>query len=206
MHDEDCAIGLRVRSRDQQSWTCFGNKRALDNANQKNMQRCVAAVQTSADEIYRAYVTKRIPSTYAALEIAPTLDSARSKDQPLAPLFKFQVTGTLDRRADIKKRRNWQFTDDWSFSTTAFLCKTSGYWNYPINLDGVHVVLPRTSVSAKRFKTQTVVFYQKPDWRIAVRLYPSGIAFDSPIVSLPFSPLASTNLEEQRPVSSPASV
>ena len=62
MHDEDCAIGLSVRNPGGEWWTCYGDKRALDEVAADNLKRCVAAVQASANEIYAAYTSKTIPS------------------------------------------------------------------------------------------------------------------------------------------------
>ena len=121
MHDEDNAIGLQVNDPAGESWKCYGGKRALDKANEPNLKHCVAAAQASADEIYVAYSTGKTssPSAYAAWEMAPTLESARSPEQELAELF----TSDVKRRQDITQRRVRKFTDEWEYVTTYVACK-----------------------------------------------------------------------------------
>ncbi|KAI0833668.1 fungal fucose-specific lectin-domain-containing protein [Trametes gibbosa] len=162
MHDEDCAIGLSVRNRRGESWTCFGDKRALDQADTTNLQLCVAAVQASVDEIYQAFKTRVVspPSTYAAWTIAPTLESALG-EQELAPLFKFgdDTRKTLDRRAVIKNRRLHSLTSDWWYWKTALDCKTSGWWDYPITISGPPKIAPWSSIAATTPRTWSARFY-----------------------------------------------
>ena len=102
MHDEDCAIGLSVRNPGGEWWTCYGDKRALDEVAADNLKRCVAAVQASADEIYTAYTSKTIPSSsnYKAWTIAPTssLRSARKTSR------RSSSTKTLPRRTSSAAR------------------------------------------------------------------------------------------------------
>lgn len=87
MHDEDNAIGLSVQNPAGQTWMAYGDKCALDTANADNLQRCLRAVQASANEIYTAWQTKTLPQTYAAWNKAPTLQSAL-QPRALAALFK----------------------------------------------------------------------------------------------------------------------
>ncbi len=160
MHDEDNAIGFNVSNTAGDSWVCYGDKRALDEVDADNLKHCVSAVQASADEIFAAYKTKKVPSpsSYAAWTIVPTLQSARATDQTLATLFSFQA----GKRVDIKKRRVWNFTDSWWFLTTAFEIKTSGYWNYPITIDGpgLSSIIPWTAIAVVVLKSSFRVFYQ----------------------------------------------
>ena len=145
MHDEDCAIGFQVSNPAGESWQCYGDKRALDQEASENLKRCVASVQASADEFYTAYSTNTTPSSsnYAAWKIAPTLDSARSTNQQLETLFTFDS----GRRKGIKTRRVWEFKTNWWYWSTAAECELSGYWNYPITLDGPQSIVPWSGVS-----------------------------------------------------------
>lgn len=136
MHDEDNAIGLSVTNSRGDKWTCYGDKRGLDEVNSKNMEYCIEAVQESANEIYEAYKSKALPETYKAWTIAPSLESAESP-QELAPLFKFNSNKrVVDRRKVIENRRNHNLTSNWWYATTAFECFTNGWWKYPITIDG----------------------------------------------------------------------
>ncbi|KAF8330643.1 hypothetical protein F5887DRAFT_974995 [Amanita rubescens] len=134
MHDEDNAIGLNVTNPNGDKWMAYGDKRALDEVDKKNLDLCVQAVQASADEIYKAFSTRIAPksSNYAAWNYAPTLLSAAGP-QALAPLFEL-IKGELERRRVITHRRIWDFTTDYWFWATALECKLSGLWNYPITL------------------------------------------------------------------------
>ena len=206
MHDEDCAIRLKVSNIAGESWECYGDKRALDKAATENLMRCVAAVQASADEIYTAYLTGEAPppSTYAAWRIAPTLESARSTSQVLAKLF----TSESGRRQDIKKRRVWGFTTYLWFGSTAFECATSGYWNYPIVINGTHTVIPWSGISAVSPRTRSLrVFYQSPGGGILQSAHSDDLwthLHDQPLVrAVPFTPLASVNWGDGKEVSCP---
>ena len=202
MHDEDCAIGLQVSNTAGESWKCYGDKRMLDKEDAENLKRCVAAVQASADEIYTAYKTKQAPPTYAAWGIAPTLESARSPDQALAKLFTFDS----EKRKDIKKRRVWQFKTNWWFWSTAAECEASGWWKYPITIDGPKLVIPWSGISAVSPKiSSSRVFCQMPGGAIIQNVHLDGHwthALDQPIVNaVPFTPLASIDWDDGKEVS-----
>lgn len=151
MHDEDCAIGLNVSRPDGQSWTCYGDKRALDKVAADNYRRCVEAVQVSANEIYLAWKQQVVPTPdqYRVWTLAPTLESALAP-QNLASFFRYRDagswSGTIDRRYDITDRRNDERASwwGWTYALTAAACKTDGWWNYPITING-----PSSSASVK---------------------------------------------------------
>lgn len=183
---------------------CYGDKRALDKEAKENLRRCVAAVQASADEIYTAYKTKQAPRTYVAWGIAPTLESASSPDQVLAKLF----TLDLERRQNIKKRRAWEFTTNWWFWSTAAECEVSGWWKYPITIDGVHTVIPWSGISVVTPRFGSIrLFYQMPSGAIVQSVHLDGQwtnIHNQPIVdAVRFTPLASVNWEDGREVSVP---
>jgi len=204
MHDEDSAIGLRVKNTAGESWECYGGNRALDKEAAENLKRCVAAVQLSAGEIYTAYSTRGASSSldYAAWRMAPTLGSARSASQALAKLFTFDS----ERRRHIKRRRVRDLTTDWWFWSTAFECKTSGGWNYPIVLSGVRTAIRWSGISAVSPGIWSMgVFYQLPGGVIVQSGHSDAqwtTVHDPPIVSaVPFTPLASIIWEGGRQVS-----
>ena len=206
MHDEDCAIGLQVSNPAGGGWKCYGDKRALDEGNAENLRRCVAAVQVSADEIYTAYSIRQAPSasTYAAWRHAPTLESARSPSQELTELFTFD----LMRRHDITERRVREFTDKWQYFTTYVACEASGYWHYPITINGVRVVIPWSGISVVSPRYWPIrLFYQTPGGAIVQSLYltdPWIHVHDRPIFSaVPFTPLASVDWKDGREVNVP---
>ena len=135
MHAEDNAIGLDVENPSGVKFKAYGDKRLMDDVNGVNMQQCALALQASVDEIYTAWKTKVGPpaSGYAAWRHAPTLESARSDTQELAPLFKDGAGPPL--RNDISKRREWKYTTNYLFWIILRAIEASGLWDYPITLD-----------------------------------------------------------------------
>ena len=206
MHDEDNAIGISVKNSGGQSWTLYGDRRALDHADEDNKTRCVNSVQASADEIYNAYQTKRAPSPadYQAWTHAPTLESARAH-QTLATLFTFQN----GRRKEIENRRLWNFKTDWWFWSTALECKTSGWWNYPITINGVQNIVPWSSVAVTTLRPGHIrVFYQSPNRDILGSEHLDGSCGGglsrSPIFkAVLFTPLAAINFKGGKEVRVP---
>ncbi|KAM4067111.1 phosphatidylcholine-hydrolyzing phospholipase C [Hirsutella rhossiliensis] len=139
MHDEDCALGIDVQSQEGQKWTVFGDKRLLDKINHDNLVRVSTAVQTSADEVYQAWSTKKeIPAAdFKVWDQAPTVESARGP-QTLAPLFTFPASSELadvKRRSTLKNRREWKFDKNWLTAVTVAKIAASGYWKYPMSMD-----------------------------------------------------------------------
>lgn len=134
MHDEDNAIGLDVSNPQGDSWHMYGDKRLLDKEDTQNRTLCQKAVQLSADEVYAAWSNQKVldPADFQVWQLAPTLESARSSTQALAPLFTFDAIP--ERRQDITKRRQYAFTSDYWYWSTLILIKQSGLWNYPITL------------------------------------------------------------------------
>ncbi|KZT39493.1 hypothetical protein SISSUDRAFT_984700 [Sistotremastrum suecicum HHB10207 ss-3] len=166
MQDEDNAIGLSVTSRGKHSWKVYGNRRTLDSENEENLLHCVRALQSSADEIYAAYRTRRLPSkspnNYTALKHVPLMASARS-NQNFAPLFTFDN----ERRQQITSRNLRRFTTDWNFRSTILECETSGLWTRPISIDDVHHILPGTALAVVHGRGWDIsVFCQRRDGRI----------------------------------------
>ncbi|GJE96729.1 fungal fucose-specific lectin-domain-containing protein [Phanerochaete sordida] len=202
MHDEDNAIGLKVNDPMGEQWTAYGDKRALDKVAADNLKRCVSAVQLSANEVYDAYKSgKVIPAEeYRAWTKAPTLASAQSATQVLAPLF----TAAGQRRKDIKNRRSWEFTSDWWFWTTVSLCKASGRWNYPITIDGLGMrsVVPDTRIAVtfpRLWKAH--VYYQEFQSQVLESVHIDGTwsgGIDYPVIpdARTFTPLAVVSWEE----------
>lgn len=136
MHDEDNAIGLDVSNLNGDQWRMFGDKRLFDKVSKQNLDLCKLAVQASADEIWSVWKTKVVPdvSEYKAREFWPDLKVARSEGgQELAALFPFS-NGT--RRAKLLDRRTHAWTKYWTAAGTYDEAIRSGWWTYPITIDG----------------------------------------------------------------------
>ncbi|EKM58568.1 uncharacterized protein PHACADRAFT_207388 [Phanerochaete carnosa HHB-10118-sp] len=164
-----------------ETWTAYGDKRALDAVNKENLERCLAAVQASADEIYAAYLTRQVPNPvdFRAWNHAPTLDL---------------------RRLDIENRRQAQFTSDWWFDTTAVSIKSSSWWGYPMSLDGPRKIIPWTGISACNTGglQNTMVFYQDSAGGIHQSRFVDGVWYGGPtapalLTAASFSALASVS-------------
>ena len=204
MHDEDSTIGLSVKNPGGQSWTVYGDKRALDTVNDDNKRRRVSLVQVSADEIYKAYQTKVAlsPTNYWSWNHAPTLESARSH-QTLAPLFTFENK----RRTAITNRKEWNFQRGWWPRSSALECKSSGWWNYRITVDGVQNIVPWTSITAITPRlSNAFVYYRSPDGGILEVEHRGGPWIGGPgsppiFKAVLFTPLAAITFDEGKEAS-----
>ncbi|KAL1748020.1 fungal fucose-specific lectin-domain-containing protein [Schizophyllum fasciatum] len=202
MHDEDNAIGLLVKNPAGHTWTCYGDKRALDKAGAENLKFAVAAVQASADEVYTAFTSRNVPprNEYKAWTIAPTLESANGP-QALAPLFRYKDASRKDveRRKLIKNRRQAAYTMSWWYWSTIAEITKSGWWLYPILIDGPPKILPHTSFAAtKPHIWSTRLYYQNPAGGILESQNQDGQwtgGVDQPSLweAAPFTPLAAIN-------------
>lgn len=192
MHDEDSAIGLSVQNPGGETWMCYGDKRALDLANNDNKNRCLKALQIYADEIYSAWKNKTKPemTNYGAWVHAPTLKSALST-QILAPL----VTDGK-KRAKVNSRRDWSFKSSWTFSSLEDECKYSSWWKFPITLDGPSGVLNGSDIAVTATSSGNVmngnVFFQNGQGSIREYIHNDRWSPTSPttFTAKLFSPLA----------------
>ncbi|KAH9897835.1 fungal fucose-specific lectin-domain-containing protein [Cubamyces lactineus] len=200
MHDEDCAIGLKVKNPAGESWTCYGDKRVLDKEDAENLKRCVAAVQASADEVYEAFVTKTVPPSgnYKAWSIAPTLASARALDQASSALFRYTDAEekAIERRSILTDRRIREYTTSWKALRTSVDCLSSGWWRYPITIDGPPKALSSTVFAVTILQDRSSrLYHQSPLGGILENVFIDGQwkeVGDLPLVvdAMPFTPLA----------------
>ncbi|KAI0334364.1 fucose-specific lectin [Cubamyces sp. BRFM 1775] len=206
MHDEDCAIGLTVQNPAGETWTCYGDKRVLDKEDAENLRRCVAAIQASADEIYEAFLSKHAPpsSQYKAWTMAPVLASARDPEQTLAALFRYADAEekVLERRSLLMNRRLREYTANWSAAQTIKDCLSSGWWKYPIEIDGPRKRVPWTDFAVTTLRNRTSrVYYQDSLSELLENAHIDGQweeAVNSPSVTdaAPFTPLAAITWDD----------
>jgi hypothetical protein len=116
MHDEDNLFGLEVTSPSGVTWRAYGDKKLLDDADEKNMQQCRLALQSSIDEIWAAYQSGKVieEKDFKAWDHAPTTESIRSRKNNYAPLF--NEDGWI--RKDINDLTKWEYTkpeDSWQW-------------------------------------------------------------------------------------------
>ena len=130
MHDEDNAIGLTVTNPRGATWVSHGDNYLMDKSDRDNVAHAHNALQISVGEVLTAYKSRVVPaiSTFGAWAEAPTLASAASTSQKLAPLF----TADGKRRSNVGNRHTWSFTSFYTYAGTILSASLGGLWKYPI--------------------------------------------------------------------------
>lgn len=124
MHDEDSKFGLNVRNALGDEWHAYGDKRYFDSNDAANRTQVKRAVQSSADEIFDAYISGIAPSpaTFKAPLHVPDLNAANNPANNFSPLFKAEGDKVL-RRKDVNNLNDKQWTNDWWGWSTYLLLK-----------------------------------------------------------------------------------
>ncbi|AMQ85453.1 hypothetical protein [Pseudomonas glycinae] len=122
MHDEDSKFGLKVRNGHGEQWRAFGDKRYFDATDADNRNQVNRAVQDSADEVYAAYSTGNVPTTFNALQRVPDLTAVLDPANNFSPLFRLQGNKVL-RRKDVNNLNDTATVDDWWGWSTYLLLK-----------------------------------------------------------------------------------
>ncbi|MBH3407209.1 phospholipase [Pseudomonas glycinae] len=122
MHDEDSKFGLKVRNGHGEQWRAFGDKRYFDATDADNRNQVNRAVQDSADEVYAAYSSGNVPTTFNALQRLPDLTLVMSLANNFSPLFRVQGNKVL-RRKDVNNLNDTATVDDWWGWSTYLLLK-----------------------------------------------------------------------------------
>ncbi|UDI93762.1 MULTISPECIES: phospholipase [Pseudomonas] len=122
MHDEDSKFGLKVRNGHGEQWRAFGDKRYFDATDADNRKQVSQAVQDSADEVYAAYSSGSVPTTFNALQRVPDLTAVLDPANNFSPLFRLQGNKVL-RRKDVNNLNDTTTVDDWWGWSTYLLLK-----------------------------------------------------------------------------------
>ncbi|MDD0971300.1 MULTISPECIES: phospholipase [Pseudomonas] len=122
MHDEDSKFGLKVRNGHGEQWRAFGDKRYFDATDADNRNQVNQAVQDSADEVYAAYSSGTVPTTFNALQRLPDLTFVMNLTNNFSPLFRLQGNKVL-RRKDVNNLNDTTTVDDWWGWSTYLLLK-----------------------------------------------------------------------------------
>ncbi|MGY2438839.1 phospholipase [Pseudomonas sp. SDO52101_S400] len=122
MHDEDSKFGLKVRNARGEQWRAFGDKRFFEAADTDNRNQVNQAVQDSADEVYAAYSSGNVPTTFNALQRLPDLTLVMSLTNNFSPLFRVQGNKVL-RRKDVNNLNDTATVNDWWGWSTYLLLK-----------------------------------------------------------------------------------
>jgi hypothetical protein len=137
MHDEDSHWGLAVTNQNSNAWRAYGDKRYFDTVDLANKVLVDAAVQTSVDEVFTAYLNGVVPqpAQYLALQRVANLDQAQNpaNAQPMgngSALFFWNGT-TVMRRNDVNNLNDYSWTGSWWGWSTLALLKNSYNPNPP---------------------------------------------------------------------------
>jgi len=122
MHDEDSKFGLKVRNGHGEQWRAFGDKRYFDATDADNRNQVNRAVQDSADEVYAAYSSGNVPTTFNALQRLPDLTAVLDPANNFSPLFRVEGNKVL-RRKDVNNLNDTATVDDWWGWSTYLLLK-----------------------------------------------------------------------------------
>ncbi|WP_323160029.1 phospholipase [Pseudomonas fluorescens] len=122
MHDEDSKFGLKVCNGHGEQWRAFGDKRYFDTTDADNRNQVNQAVQDSADEVYAAYSSGNVPTTFNALQRLPDLTFVMNPANNFSPLFRVQDNKVL-RRKDVNNLNDTATVDDWWGWSTYLLLK-----------------------------------------------------------------------------------
>jgi hypothetical protein len=117
MHNEDGNNGLIVTNANGDTWKAFGDGHYLDPRNQVNREILHKAMQISADEIFTAYLSGKLPTEDLALKYIPNnakLDQNREDKTNPSPLFYWDSeTHQVLRRIELNNPNNYQWTSSW---------------------------------------------------------------------------------------------
>jgi hypothetical protein len=118
MHNEDNKDGLHVRNARGDRWVAYGDGFVLDDASRDNRVMAIAAVQASADEVYRAAATGQAAVAQpAALQLTPVLEDFVAKPGPGGPdhppLFWADAKHYVYRRGGLAG--DWHDTSNYDF-------------------------------------------------------------------------------------------
>ena len=116
MHDEDNKYGLRVTNKKGDKWIAYGDGMLLDDESEGNYRIAVAAVQSSVDHVYEAFLfPKKETSSSKVTDHIPFVDPEELNNYPM-----FQVKdGKLLRRADLENLSDPTTTSKWTGVGTA---------------------------------------------------------------------------------------
>lgn len=124
MHDEDNRFGLKVRNGQNEQWRTYGDKRYFDFLDSDARLHVNHAVQTSADEVFAAYLSGTVPaeSAFGALQLTPDLAAVLNLSNNFSPLFRVEG-GKVLRRKDVNNLNDTATIDDWWGWSTYLLLK-----------------------------------------------------------------------------------
>jgi len=82
-HDETNYFGLYVTNKKGQKWTAFGDARYADECNAQSRQISSDASAASIAEVYAAYTSGKIATSYAAADYWPVIDTTAKNHLPM---------------------------------------------------------------------------------------------------------------------------
>jgi hypothetical protein len=129
MHKEENLYGLHVHNLRGERWIAHGDHYYYDAMNDMNRDKLNDALQSSADEIFKAYQQGVDPKDDSVSNILPIPDETNNTGQiDIAPLFYWDnTTNTLYRRTDLSNVNDRHWTAKWQgWTTLALLVAVDG--------------------------------------------------------------------------------
>lgn len=170
MHDEDSRWGLALENKNGHKWKGYGDKRIADSYNVKGRIIAEMMVQTSADEVYEAFLTGERPQPDEFQALAGVADLAAAQNpgdrRHHSPMFVWDRQALkLKRRTSLNDLGDYTWTDRWDgLSTLAELQRS-----YKPAPPPSHVAPPtgRPRIDPDGWQSRTPV---PPRWKNGARL------------------------------------
>ena len=111
MYDEDNKYGLRATNKRGDKWIAYGDGMLLNEESEENHRIAVAAVQTSVDHVYEAFLyPEKATCSSRVTDYIPFLDPKEKNNYPMSQV----KDGKLVRRADLENLSDPTTTNDWT--------------------------------------------------------------------------------------------
>lgn len=115
MHNEESRYGFHVHNGFGDKWIAYGDKSYYADKASFHRLKQHEALQSSADEIYYAYLYGVMPNSDAIEKMVPVPDeTGNAANQDLSPLFYWnEQTQKIMRRKDVKNPYDNHWTENW---------------------------------------------------------------------------------------------
>ena len=125
MHNEENSNGLHVHNQYGDHWLAFGDKSYFSEHAEQHRQQLLAALQSSANQLFLAYQKGYAPHHDSALALIPMPDEVdNAGNEDISPLFYwYEPSQTVMRRKDLENTYDRHWTTDWWGWTTLLMLK-----------------------------------------------------------------------------------
>lgn len=129
MHNEENQYGLHVSNADGNDWIVFGDHSFYSEKNHDNRVMLEKAMQFSAMQIFKAYISGVAPQDGLVSHLLPMpKEIGNASHNDISPLFYWDaINNQLMRRYDVNNVYDYHWTADWwGWSTLALLIEGHG--------------------------------------------------------------------------------